>query len=97
MRLRYDESIFTFATEHEELNSFLLRSFEFAEVGDHESTLGQPRLSPKDLFCTLWVVQMVQVQTDNILVIVCLLVCFLSLTVILFSFLCFSYEDQDGR
>ena len=97
MRLGNDESILTLAAKNEELDSFLLGSFAFAEVGDHQGALGQLRLRSEDLLCALRVVEVVQVESDDVLVVISLFVSFLSLAIILLSLLSFGNKDEDGR
>lgn len=97
MGLCDDESIFTLASKHKELDSLLLGSLKLTEVSDHEGTLRQLRLCSEDILCALWVIKVIQVKSDDVFIVISLLVSLLSLTIVLFCFFSFSNENEDGR
>lgn len=88
MRLGNHESVLAFATQDQKLDSFLLTALQFAKVGQHESTLRQLALGVEYLLGSLQIVQVLQIQPNHILVIVCLLISLLSFSILLFGLFC---------
>ena len=97
MRLSNDESILAATTEHKELDGFLLRALKLTVIGNHVSTLRKLALLTEDLLRTIRVVEVIQVETNDILPVIGLLVRFLSLMVVLLGLLGLSYENKDSR
>lgn len=95
MGLSDDEGIFTLASEHKELNSLFFGPLKLTEVCYHQGALRQLRLGAEDLLCTLRVVEVVQVESDDVLVVIGSLVCFLGLTVIFLRFFGLGDQNQD--
>ncbi len=96
MRLRNNERLFALPAQNQEFNRLFLETTGLAILRDHQCTLGELGLGPENVLCFLGVVKVFKVEANDILVVVGSLVSLLSLSVVLLSFFCLGYKNQDA-
>lgn len=90
-----NKSVFSLASQDQELNSLFLGTFSLTVLSNFQGTIRQLALLSEDSLCTLSVVQVIEVETNDVFPIVGTLICLFSLAVKLLRLLGFGDHLED--